>query len=348
MKARLLAGLFATLAAAAAFAAAERNLLITGAGATFPAPLYTRWFSLYNEKHPAVRINYQAIGSGGGIRQFTEKTVDFGASDAPMSDEELRQAPGTLHLPMVLGAVVITWNEPEVKSLKLSPETLAGIFLGKITRWNDPAIAKENLGEKLPPTPIVVVHRADGSGTTFVFTDYMTKASLDFKEHVGVGKSVSWPAGLGAHGNEGVTGMIKSTRGAIGYVELAYARQSKMPVAELKNREGHFVRPSLEATSAAAEGVQIPDDFRVSITNAPGRNAWPISAFTYVLLRRDLEDAAMGEALTKFLWWAIHEGQGEAAPLDYAPLPKAVVARLEPVLKGIRLQGKPVQLGMAP
>jgi phosphate transport system substrate-binding protein len=332
MKLRIATGLILALAAGSAFAG--DNLLINGAGATFPAPLYTKWFADYNKVNPTVQINYQAIGSGGGIKQITEKTVDFGASDAPMSDEELAKAPGLLHIPTVMGAVVVTWNEPEIKELKLSPSTLADIFLGKITKWNDAAIAKDNAGAKLPATDITVAHRSDGSGTTYVFTDYLAKVSPGFK----AGKNWSVQVGLGAKGNDGVTGLVKSTKGAIGYVELAYANQNKLPTAELKNHDGHFVKPTLEGTSEAAAGVEMPADYRVSITDAKGKGSWPIASFTYLLVRKEQEDAKKGEALVKFLGWAMGEGQKAAAPLDYAPLPKAVVAKVEATIKSITVK----------
>ncbi len=333
----LLSGVLLAVGAGAALGA---DLLVNGAGATFPAPLYAKWFSEYNKRFPDIRINYQAIGSGGGIKQITEKTVDFGASDAPMSDEELAKAPGVIHVPTVLGAVVIIYNEPSVANLKLTPELLAGIFLGKITTWNDPAIAKENPGA-LPTTAITVAHRSDGSGTTVVFTDYLAKVSPEWKTQVGQGKSPNWPAGLGGKGNDGVTGLVKNTRGAIGYVELAYANQNKLTLASLRNRDGQFVKPSIETTSAAASGVEVPADYRVSITNAPGKDSWPISAFTYLLIRQEQSDAAKGRVLAEFLWWAVHEGQLLAAPLDYAPLPKPVVAKLEKTLDTLTIQGKP-------
>jgi phosphate transport system substrate-binding protein len=333
----MLAALATLVGAGAAFSA---PMLVTGAGATFPAPLYSKWFSDYNHKAPDVQINYQAIGSGGGIKQITEKTVDFGATDAPMSDAEMAKAPGVIHIPTVLGAVVITYNEPDLKDLKLTPETLSAIFLGKITAWNDPAIAKDNPG-KLPSTPITVAHRSDGSGTTAVFTDYLSKVSPAWKTQVGVGKSPNWPAGLGGKGNDGVTGLVKNTKGAIGYVELAYANQNKLPIAALRNADGKFVKPSLETTSAAAAGVEVPADYRVSITNAPGAQAWPISAFTYILVHQDNADAAKGKAIAAFLWWATHDGQTLAAPLDYAPLPKAVVAKVDKTLQSLTVAGKP-------
>jgi phosphate transport system substrate-binding protein len=239
--------------------------------------------------------------------------------------------------------VVVTYNAP-IDSLKLTPEALADIFLGKITKWNDPALAKLNPGAKLPDTAIAVARRSDGSGTTYVFTDYLAKVSPEWKEKVGAGKSVKWPVGLGGKGNEGVTGLVKSSPGAIGYVELAYANQNKLSLASLRNRDGAFVTPSLEATSAAAAGVALPDDFRVSITDAGGKASWPIAAFTYLLVRRNQADAAKGAALAKFLWWAVHDGQKLAAPLDYAPLPAPVVAQVEKTLKTLTIQGKPVDL----
>lgn len=315
-------------------------LLINGAGATFPFPLYSKWFAEYNKLHPDLRFNYQSIGSGGGIKQITERTVDFGASDAPMSDAELAKAPGVIHIPTVLGAVAIVYNgAPD--GVKLTGETLADIFLGKITRWNDPKLQAINK-VKLPDVAITVAHRSDGSGTTAVFTDYLGKVSPAWKSTVGVGKSVKWPVGLGGKGNEGVTGTVKSTPGAIGYVELAYARQNKLAMAEMKNADGNFVAPSIETTSEAAAGVTLPPDYRVSITDAKGKNAYPISSFTYILLYKEQTDAQKGKALVEFLWWAVHDGQKLAAPLDYAPLPKAVVAHVEATLRGITAGGKKV------
>ncbi|MFL5424474.1 MAG: phosphate ABC transporter substrate-binding protein PstS [Myxococcales bacterium] len=318
------------------------KLLINGAGATFPFPLYSKWFSTYNKMHPDVRINYQSIGSGGGIKQITEKTVDFGASDAPMSDEELSRAQGIQHIPTVMGAVVLVYNVPGLQSLRLTPETLAGIFLGKISNWNDPALAKDNPGAKLPDTPIAVAHRSDGSGTTYSFTDYLSKVSAQWKSGPGTGKSVNWPAGLGGKGNEGVTGLVKQNEGGIGYVELAYANQNKLPVAEMKNHDGAWVKPTLEAVSAAAAKAQIPDDYRISITDQPGKDAWPISTFTYLLVYKDMPDAAKGEALLQFLWWAAHDGQKLASALEYAPLPAPVVSKVESTLRKLTVQGKAV------
>src|SRR5437660_3976649 len=277
------------LAAVSAVAAkvasdASQTMKITGAGATFPFPIYSKWFSDYNKLHPDVQINYQSIGSGGGIKQITEKTVDFGASDAPMSEDELKKAPGLVHIPTVMGAVVVVYNLPAVASLRLSPETLANVFLGKVQTWKDPAIAKDNPGAKLPDGAITVVHRSDGSGTTAVFTDYLAKVSPEWKSGPGAGKNVNWPVGLGGKGNEGVTGTVKTTEGGIGYVELAYANQNKLSMAELRNKDGAWVKPSLESVSAAAAKAQIPDDYRVSITDAPGKDAYPISGFTWLLV----------------------------------------------------------------
>jgi len=316
-------------------------LLINGAGATFPFPLYSKWFSEYNKLHPDQRFNYQSIGSGGGVKQITEKTVDFGASDAPMSDAELQKAPGVVHIPTVLGAVAVVYNGAPA-GLKLTSDTLADIFLGKITRWNDPKLQAIPGQPKLPDVAITVVHRSDGSGTTAVFTDYLGKVSPAWKTGVGVGKAVKWPVGLGGKGNEGVTGSVKSTPGSIGYVELAYARQNALQMASLKNVDGTFVTPSIESTSAAAAGVEMPADFRVSITNAKGKDAYPISSFTYILIYKEQPDAAKGKAIGQFLWWAIHDGQKLAGPLDYAPLPKAVVAKVEAALRGITVGGKSV------
>jgi len=327
-------------------ALASSSLLVTGAGATFPFPLYSKWFDAYNKLRPDIRFNYQSIGSGGGIQQFTAGTVDFGATDAPMTAEEIAKAPDAVHVPTVLGAVVVIHNVA-VDGLKLTPEVLAGVFLGKVARWNDPALAKVNPGVALPDAAITVAHRSDGSGTTAIFTDYLAKVSPEWKEKVGAGKSVKWPVGLGGKGNEGVTGLVKQMPGAIGYVELAYASQNKLALASLRNRDGAFVTPNLASTSEAAAGVEMPADYRVSITDAPGKGAWPIASFTYLLVHRDMKDAAKGDAIVKFLWWAIHDGQALAAPLDYAPLPKAVVARVEKTVQGLTVQGKTVPVAYA-
>ncbi len=308
-------------------ASSAQGLLINGAGATFPAPLYQKWFSEYNKLHPNMKFNYQSIGSGGGIKQFTEGTVDFGASDAPMKDDQIAKAPDVVHIPTVLGAVVVAYNVPGLGSLRLSGETLANIFLGKITKWNDPAIVADNPGVKLPDQSIVVARRSDGSGTNAIFTDYLAKVSPELKTKVGAGTSVKWPVGLGGKGNDGVTGLVKTTPGAIGYVELAYALQQKLAVAELKNNDGNWVKASIESTTAAAAGVEMPADFRVSITNAPGKDAYPIAGFTYLLVHKDSKDAAKGKAIVNFLRWALNDGEKMATPLDYAPLPRGVQER---------------------
>jgi len=314
-------------------AASAQGLLINGAGATFPAPLYQKWFSEYNKLHPEMKFNYQPIGSGGGIKQFSEGTIDFGASDAPMKDDQIAKAPDVVHIPTVLGAVVVVYNVPGLKSLRFSGETLANVFLGKITKWSDPAIAADNPGVKMPDQAIVVARRSDGSGTNAIFTDYLSKVSADFKTKIGTGTSVSWPAGtLGGKGNDGVTALVKSTPGAIGYVELAYAIQQKLAVADLKNKDGGWVKPSIESTTAAASGVEMPADYRVSITNASGKDSYPIAGFTWLLVHRDSKDAAKGTATVNFLRWALTEGEKLASPLDYAPLPKAVQ---EKVLKTV-------------
>ncbi len=333
----------ALAAMAVAGPAAAEQLLINGAGATFPNPLYQKWFSEYHALNPGIAFNYQSIGSGGGIQQFTAGTVDFGASDAPLTDEEWAKASDAVHIPTVLGAVVITFNAP-VQGLKLTPEVLADIYLGKITRWNDKALAAVNPGLKLPDTDISVMHRADGSGTTNIFTDYLSKVSPEWKAKVGQGKSVKWPVGLGGKGNEGVTGLVKQTPGAIGYVELAYAVQNKLPMAALKNKAGVFVTPSIESTSAAAAGIPMPADYRVSVTDAEGKDSYPIASFTYLLVHKDAKDGAKGKALVEFLWWAVHDGQKFAGALDYAPLPRAVVEKVSKTIQSLTVQGKPVSI----
>ena len=320
---------------------------LTGAGATFPNPIYQKWFNEYNKANAGVKFDYQSIGSGAGIQQITEKTVDFGGSDAPMKDDQLAKVQGQiLHIPTVLGAVVLTYNVPGVNSeLKFSPDAIAGIFLGKITKWDDPAIASTNEGVQLPANTINVVHRSDGSGTTFVFTDYLSKVSNDWKGGPGAGTSPNWPAGLGAKGNEGVTGQVKQTPNSIGYVELIYAEQNKLPVASIKNSTGQYVKPSLDSITAAAASVagQMPDDLRVSITNAPGATAYPISSFTYLLVYKDQADQVKGKALVDFLWWATHDGETLAKDMSYAPLPQEVVKKAEEKIKSITHQGKPLR-----
>ena len=319
---------------------------LQGAGATFPNPLYQKWFSEYNKTNPNSKFDYQSIGSGAGIKQILEQTVDFGGTDAPMKDEDLKAARGEiLHVPTVLGAVVLTYNLSGVQGeLNLTPEAVAGIFLGDITKWNDPAIASVNPGLSLPANNVSIVHRTDGSGTTYVFTDYLSKVSPAWKEKVGAGTSVTWPAGLGAKGNEGVTGQVKQTPNSIGYVELIYADQQKLPVVTLRNAAGQFVKPALDSITAAAASVsgQMPDDLRVSITNAPGAAAYPVSAFTYLLVYREQKDAAKGKPLVDFLWWAIHDGQRIAKEMGYAPLPAEVVTKAEAKIRSITHQGKPL------
>ncbi|HEX7334325.1 MAG TPA: phosphate ABC transporter substrate-binding protein PstS [Pyrinomonadaceae bacterium] len=316
---------------------------LQGAGATFPNPLYQKWLSEYGKLHSNIRIDYQSIGSGGGIKQLKEQTVDFGASDAPMKDEDLKSAPGEiLHIPTVLGAVVITYNLQGVSQpLRFSSEVIADIFLGKIKKWNDPKIATDNPGVTLPANDITVVHRSDGSGTSAVFTDYLSKVSAEWKEKVGSGTSPSWPTGIGGKGNEGVTGQVKNTPNTIGYVELAYAVQNKLPVAQVKNAGGNFVEPSIDAVTAAAaaSAANTPEDLRVSITNAAGPQAYPISSYTYILVYKDQRDAAKGKALVDFLWWGIHEGENYAKELQYAPLPADIVKRAEGKISSITSGG---------
>lgn len=334
----------ALLSAGVSSVPAADSLTVTGAGATFPYPLYSKWFYEYSNSHPGVNFNYQSIGSGGGIKQITAGTVDFGATDAPMKDEEMDRLPGPIfHIPTAIGAVTIVYNLEGVDSgLKLTQEALADIFLGKITRWNDPKIASWNAGVKLPADDIVVAHRSDGSGTTDIFTNYLATVSAEWKEKVGRGKSVRWPVGLGGKGNEGVAGVIKQTPGAIGYVELAYSTQNKMTVAAVRNREGTFVLPSLGSTSAAAAGAAktMPADYRVALVDAPGKGSYPICGLTWLLVYKDQKDAAKGKTLVSFLKWALHDGQKMNAPLLYAPIPKAVVEKVDHTLKQIRYQGK--------
>lgn len=327
---------------------APKTIALNGAGATFPYPLYSKWMAEYNRINPNVRINYQSIGSGGGIRQIVAGTVDFGASDAPMKDDEAKGAPGKLwHVPTTIGSVVVTYNlEGVSEPLKLTPEDVSGIFLGEIKKWNDKKLADANPTLKLPNKDIAVVFRTDGSGTTAVFTEYLATVSAVFKEKVGAGKSVKWPAGLGAKGNEGVTGQVKSTPGAIGYVELAYATQNKLPTAQIKNKAGKFVGPSAESATAAAEGVQMSDDLHVSLADAAGDNAYPIASYTYLLVYEDAKDSVKGEALARFLWWAIHDGQKFATGLDYAPLPDPVVQKIESRLKDLKAGGKTLLAGL--
>jgi len=308
---------------------AAQKLQINGAGATFPFPIYSKWFSEYNKLHPDVQINYQSIGSGGGIRQVQAQTVFFGASDGPMTPEQMQQAPGKiLHFPTVLGAVVPIYNIPNVSAeLKFTGPLLADVFLGKVTRWNDPAIAKHNPGVTLPATDITVVHRADGSGTTYIWVDYLSKVSPEFKSKVGVNTSVNWPTGVGGRGNEGVASMVKQTPGALGYVELIYAMQTKQPYGTVQNMAGDFSKASVESVTAAAAAAaqQMPADFRVSITNAPGKGVYPISSFTWMLLYESPKDKTQAKTMVDFMKWALTDGQKFAPELGYAPLPADVV-----------------------
>jgi phosphate transport system substrate-binding protein len=320
---------------------------LTGAGATFPNPIYTKWFDAYNKK-TGVQVNYQSIGSGGGIRQFTEGTVDFGATDGPMNDEQIAAVKGNvLHVPTVMGAVVLTYNLPEVGStkLRLDGPTVAGIFQGTITKWNDKALAKLNPGAKLPDSDIIVVHRSDGSGTSYIFTDFLSKSSMDWKDKVGKATSVNWPVGLGGKGNEGVTQQVKQTEGSIGYVELIYALSNELPYATVKNPAGEFVEASLASVTAAAASAKFDKntDFRVSITNAPGEDAYPISSFTWLLVHTEQPDAAKAKAIRDFLKWMISpDAQQMATELKYAPLPKEVVALIDGRLPSLKSNGKAI------
>jgi phosphate transport system substrate-binding protein len=318
---------------AAASANRSGSVDLTGAGATFPYPLYSKWFADYATK-TGVKINYQSIGSGGGIRQLSEGTVDFGASDSPMKDEDIAKAKGPiLHIPTVLGAVAVTYNLPALTTpLKLTGDALSDIFAGKITKWNDPRIVASNAGVRLPATDVLVVHRTDGSGTTYVFTDYLTSASKTWAAGPGKGKEVAWPVGLGGKGNEGVAGQVKQTPGAIGYVELAYAKQNQLPFALIRNSAGNFIAPSADGATAAAAGIadKLPanTDYRLSIVNAPGAQAYPISSFTWILVYRQQTDPAKGKKLVDFLRWALTEGEKQATALDYAPLPATMASQL--------------------
>jgi phosphate transport system substrate-binding protein len=335
--------LFGAVALTGSPAAAQVSL--TGAGATFPNPIYTKWFDAYNKK-TGVQINYQSIGSGGGIRQFTEGTVDFGASDGPMNDDQMQAVGGkVLHVPTVLGAVVLTYNLPGIGNtrLKFDGPTIAGIFQGKITKWNDRALAALNPGVKLPDSDIIVVHRSDGSGTSYIFTDFLSKVSPDWKQNVGKATSVNWPTGLGGKGNEGVTQQVKQTEGSLGYVELIYALSNGLPYADIKNPAGKFVEPSLASVSAAAASAKFEKntDFRVSITNAPGEAAYPISSFTWLLIQTNIKDPAKGKAIKDFLSWMLTpEAQKMAEELKYAPLPAPVVSLVQSRLEILKAGGK--------
>lgn len=314
-------------------------ILINGAGATFPYPIYSKWFDEYSRINTDVRFNYQSIGSGGGIKQVTAKTVDFGASDGPMTDKQLSEAPGRLlHIPTVMGSVVVTYNLPGIeKGLKLTPDVVADIFLGAVTKWNDARIAAANPGAALPDTPIIVVHRSDGSGTTYIFVDYLSSVSGAWKLKVGKGTSVNWPVGLGGKGNEGVAGLVKQTPGALGYVELSYAVKNNLGYAFIQNKAGNFVEPSLESTSKAAEGVEIPSDFRVSLVNSANPEAYPIAGFTWLLIYKSMDDPVKAKAIVEFVKWAVHDGQRYAPELLYAPLPANVVEMIDKKLEDVKV-----------
>jgi phosphate transport system substrate-binding protein len=311
---------------------------LNGAGATFPYPMYSKWFSQYHKAHPEVEINYQSIGSGGGIRQVLAGTVDFGASDGPMTDEQLAQAKTKiLHVPTVLGADVPAYNVNVTGELRFTPEALAGIFLGKITSWNDPVLAKANPTIKLPSDPIIVIHRSDGSGTTFIWTDYLSKVSPEWKSQVGTGTSVKWPVGLGGKGNEGVAGLLRQMPGSIGYVELVYAVQNNIHYGAVQNSAGEFVKASVETVTAAAASMKnMPADFRVSIVNAPGKNAYPISSFTWLLIPAQSKDATKGRILADFLNWMVSDGQKMTTELTYAPLPEDVATKVKAEIQQVR------------
>jgi phosphate transport system substrate-binding protein len=329
-----IAGIALVVLGLAAAVWADSTLSINGAGASFPNPIYTKWIADFQKKNTSIQINYQSIGSGGGIKQVTEGTVDFGASDGPMNDDQLKAFQdkhgfGILHFPTVLGAVVPSYNIPGVNAeLNFTPDALAGIYLGKITKWNDPAIAGANSGVKLPADDIVVVHRSDGSGTSYIWTDYLAKVSGDWKAKVNKGASVNWPVGLGGKGNEGVAGVVKNTPDSIGYIELIYAIQNKMPYGKVRNSAGTFIKADLESVTAAAAGAakDMPGDFRVSITDAPGKTAYPISSFTWLLIPQKFSDAAKRDALKGFVKWMLADGQNEVEALSYAKLPKEVIA----------------------
>jgi phosphate transport system substrate-binding protein len=341
MKLKIKVAAVTVVAAMAGAALAAQTVQINGAGATFPYPIYSKWFSEYNKLKPEVQINYQSIGSGGGIRQISQRTVFFGATDGPMTPDQLLAAPGKiLHFPMVLGAVVPVYNIPGIKQeLKFTGPVLADITLGKITKWNDPAIAKLNEGVTLPATDIVVAHRSDGSGTTYIWVDYLSKVSPTFLKTVGVSTSVNWPAGVGGKGNEGVAGLVSQTPGALGYVELIYALQNNMSYGSVQNSSGEFVRATVDAVTAAAAAAaaQMPADFRVSITNPPGKDAYPIASFTWLLLYESPQDKKQGKIMVDFVQWALTEGQKFAKELGYAPLPKAVVDMELKTLQKVKL-----------
>jgi phosphate transport system substrate-binding protein len=332
---------FVALLLAVCLGSASAQTNLNGAGATFPYPIYSKWFSEYHNQHKDIQINYQSIGSGGGIRQLQSGTVDFGASDGPMNDEQLAKTPfKVFHIPTVLGAAVPSYNVPGVSNdLKFTPDVLADIFMGKITKWNDPRLAKANPGVKFPDADIIVVHRSDNSGTTYIWTDYLTKVSPEWANTVKRGTAVNWPVGVGGQGNEGVAGTVKQTPGSIGYVELIYAISNNMAYGSVQNSGGEFVKASLASVTAAAASVKdMPDDFRVSITNAPGKDAYPISSFTWLLVPVEWSDATKEKAFVDFLNWMVDKGQGMTEALAYAPLPKAVAQKVKARIKEIKVK----------
>jgi phosphate transport system substrate-binding protein len=326
--------------------APSARIALNGAGATFPFPLYSKWIAEYRRVEPDVRVNYQSIGSGGGVRQMMARTVDFGASDVPLqADEERRAGASLLHVPTALGAVVVSYHLPGVDvAIRLTPEVLARIYLGEVTEWNAPELSELNPSVSLPAGRITVVHRSDGSGTTAIFTEFLCSASAAFRERVGAGKSVRFPTGLGAKGSEGVTGLLRSTPLSLGYTELAYATQSGLPRAAIRNRAGAFVLPAPHSIRAAAESVPMPDSLHVSLADAPSADAYSLTTYTYLLLYRDMPDERKGDALARFAWWAVHDGQRFAKELDYTPLPGPVVAQVERALRKLRAGGRPVRI----
>ncbi len=316
---------------------ASAQMLINGAGATFPNPIYSKWFNEYAKVDPSVRFNYQSIGSGGGQKQILAETVDFGASDGPMSDENLAKAPGKLlHIPTVAGADVLTYNLPDNPKLKVDGAMIVDIFMGKITKWNDKRLVEQNPGVKLPEQDIVVVHRSDGSGTTYIWVDYLSSVSKEWETKVGRGASVNWPTGIGGKGNEGVTGQVKQLPGAVGYVELVYAKQNKLAYADVKNVAGQYITPTIESVTEALATAKIPDDFRFSMVNPPGEKAYPISGVTWLLVYEQQKDSVKGKKLVEFLNWAMAKGEGLASALDYAPLPENLQNRVVERIKTIR------------
>jgi phosphate transport system substrate-binding protein len=330
-------GLVVAMAMMTSFAFADPTL-INGAGSTFIYPAITKWIDEYSKTNSNIQFNYQAIGSGGGIKQITSKTVDFGATDGPMTMDQMTQAPGRIyHIPMVMGAVAVAYNIPGVdKGLKLTPDIMAGIYLGKITQWNDPLITTQNPGVNLPSTSIVVVHRSDGSGTSFIFTDYLSSISSAWQGKVGKGTSVNWPLGLGGKGNEGVSGLLKQSPGSIGYVELAYAKENNLTYALLQNKSGNFVEPTIDSTSKAADGAAIPSDFRFSIVNSPNPDAYPIAGTTWLLIYKQMDDHVKGKAIVDFVRWAVTDGQKLTAAMDYAPLPASLVDLIQKKLDQVK------------